>query len=712
MDVVEETLADLAKSGISSDAAEHAGIFAVDDATEVDAGLRPVPAMVLPYIGVDGEPMKSQTGADFIRVRYLASTRKKGLGGGKDMRYGQPPGSGVRAYFPQVAGMDWRKYQSDTSAPIIITEGEKKALAASLAGWPTIGLGGVFNWMERDALLPELSSWAWEGRIVYICFDSDAINNGMVLAAEARLAHELGIVHKADVRIVRIPALEHEPEVKIGLDDFIVQNGKDALHDLLETATTLKGIARKISALNEHVTWVERDGLIFDSRSHVWISKTNFTKGSIYSTMKLAVQHPKKKDDCKAVSLANAWLTSPYAARVDDVAFLPNAPRIATKDDIVSLNLWSGYRASPGNVKPWLALTKHLFSQLPADLQDFPAKLMAYKAQNPTIKVPLALVLVGPQGCGKSMWAKTIREAFAPYGAAISSSSLLGQFNGWIESSLICVIDEAQAIHLSKGSDQLKSLISEQRQPMNEKYRPTRQIDTYTSYILTSNDRRVGAYSQDDRRMFVIDTPQPAAASLYAACGQWLDTGGAERLMHWLLEYDLEGWTPPATAPMTAEKYMAYMESLTPVMRLAEEMRTASHNTVRLWLDAAMEWARLAETSAATATQASDVRHCIARIKVRPFYTPEELMLIFPAMVGQLHGVERTGWIQTPGELSRQLRSCGIPYLKCSDDPRGFKLHGRIQQFLVIADADKWSAPVSQAEFDEALKAFPEYGAA
>ena len=182
--------------------------------------------------------------------------------------------------------------------------------------------------------------------------------------------------------------------------------------------------------------------------------------------------------------------------------------------------------------------------------------------------------------------------------------------------------------------------------------------------------------------------------------------------MHWLLEYDLEGWTPPPTAPMTAEKYMAYMESLTPVMRLAEEMRTASHNTVRLWLDAAMEWARIAETSAATATQASDVRHCIARIKVRPFYTPEELMLIFPAMVGQLHGVERTGWIQTPGELSRQLRSCGIPYLKCSDDPRGFKLHGRIQQFLVIADADKWSAPVSQAEFDEALKAFPEYGAA
>lgn len=706
--MVAAALADLARSGISADAAEFAGMYTADNATEVEPSLRPLPALVIPYIGPDGAPLLRPDGGEFIRVRYLQEKSPvKSLLKSKDARYGQPARSGVRAYFPKVAGLDWAAVVSDPAKPLVITEGEKKAHAATLAGFPTIGLGGVFNWLSQDALLPELAAIAWESRKVYICFDSDAVKNGSVLAAENRLAQELGLRRKAAVHIVRIPGSDTD-DAKVGLDDFLLAGGPVEFRKLLEVAVPLGGVDREIVRLNERVTWVERDGMIFDTRSHLWIDKSNFVKGSVYSTVKTAVTN-NKNTEMKIVSIADVWLTSPLAARVDDVVFAPNEPKVVDREGLMSLNLWEGYRAEAGDVTPWLDLTEHLFSLLPENERDFAVKLLAYKAKNPALKIPLSIVLVGPQGCGKSFWAKTVREAFSPYGNAISSTALVSDFNGWIESSLICVIDEAQAVHVAKGGDTLKSLISEQKHYLNEKYRAGRQVDSYTLYIMTANDRRVGSYAQDDRRMFVVGTPAPADKSLYDRCGKWLNDGGARHLMQWLLDYDLKGWQPPKSAPMTAEKYMSYIESLTPVMRLAEDMKTASQNTVRMWLDGAMEWVRSAEIAANTAGRAAEVREVLGRIRVRPFYTPAELMLMFPAIVGQLHGIDKSYWVNTPGDLSRQLRECGIQYLRCLDDPRGFMLHGRIQQFLVIADQDKWTEPVSQADFDAAMATFPEY---
>lgn len=705
MDVVKEALADLARSGISEADAGAAGISAVDDATEAHAGLRKLPALVIPYYDVTGAPVVSKTGEEFFRVRYLEQVKAKGLGKRKDTRYGQPKGSGVSAYFPVVRGVDWEALRDNAKGPLVITEGEKKALAATLAGVPTIGLGGVFNWLQADALLPELAAFEWKDRPVYICFDSDAAKNPNILAAEARLAMELGVRRDADVRIARIPPPKDDG--KLGIDDLLVLRGAKALHDVLDKAAPVRTMDRAVLKLNESVAWIEKDGLILDTDRNLWIQKTAFVKGSVFSSLKLPV--PKADGTgIKLLSVADEWLTSPFARRYADVGFQPNKAPIVEEDGGVKLNLWRGFTAEQGDVAPWLRLTEHLMRNLPDEYKDFAHNLLAYKAQYPARKVPLAIVLLGPQGCGKSMWAQCVREAFSPYGAAISSHALLSEFNGWIENCLLGVFDEAQATHLTKGADKLKTLISEKRQSLRDLYRSARQVDSFAMYILTANDRRVGSYAQDDRRMFVIDTPKPGAESMYTECAEWLAEGGAKHLMHHLLTYDLKGWRPPQRAPMTAEKYMAYMESLTPVQRLAEEISTATQNTVKLWLDSAMEWALGAELVASTATRAREIKDTMGRIQVRPFYTPEELMLMFPAMAGQLHGLERGGYL-TSGELSRQLRECGVTYLRNKDDPRGFMRHGRIQQFLVIAEPHKWSTPLTQAEFDAAMATFPEY---
>lgn len=456
----EPALADLKRSGISAEDAAAAGMYSVDDASELGDGFKPEPALVLPYFdprSPDGTgPLLNCKKKPFVRVRYLQQPQsKRGFFKTKHQRYAQAIGSGICAYFPQTDKFRWTEVLDDTDTPILITEGEKKALACCLQEVPAIGLGGVFNFMVGDELLPELDSVAWDGREVYICFDSDAATNPQIQAAEGRLATELSLKRSANVFLVRLPTLKGQD--KTGLDDFLVAKGRDEFLTTCEKAQRLRRIDAAVLGLNHHVAWVEAEGAVYDMDRNEWVQKHHFTKGSRFSSLELIVP-TLKGNSTKRVSVAEEWLIHPHAQRFDSVIFQPESEErvITAADGSRTLNLWQGYVAEEGDVAPFLELSEFLFSELPEDMRELPLNLMAYKAQNPGTKVPLAVVLIGEQGCGKSMWARIVREAFGKYGVAIPSKALLSEFNPWIEASLIGVIDEAQAMHLTKGADVLK----------------------------------------------------------------------------------------------------------------------------------------------------------------------------------------------------------------------------------------------------------------
>lgn len=706
--------ADLARSGLDPKAAEAAGFSYVDDASEVLEDFQKLPALVISYLDpLTGETMTfEREGEDlpFCRIRYLEEPpHTKGFRKTKFRKYDQPSKSGVHVYFPSCEAVNWPEVFENVETPIVITEGEKKALVGCLNDIPVIGLGGVYNFMQGDCLASPLADMELGGRTLYICYDSDAATNPNIQAAEGRLATELSLNHGADVFLARLPKLAKSD--KTGLDDYILAKGADAFLDILADAPQMRRIDSAVAGLNASVAWVEKEGMVYDTEAGEWMAKASFEKGSRFSALKIQVPSSKGPKP-KYVSVATEFLTHPHARRYQEVVFNPDVQEreIDAGGGRKSYNLWDGFEAQDGDVGPFLELTEFLFSELPEDQQELPLRLYAYKAQNPGEKPPLATVLIGQQGCGKSLWAGIVREAFEPYGVAISSSALLSEFNGWIEKALIGVIDEAQAVHLTKGRDKLKNLISEKRQPLRDLYRPVRQIDSYAMYILTSNERRVGAYANDDRRMIVVSTPKKREDAFYDRVVAWRNAGGPRKLMGWLLNYDLKGWTPPKEAPLTAEKYMAYMENLTPIERLAEEMKTASYNVVLMWIEQSLQWVKTAEVgdNRGEASQAREIRDALSRMQVRPFYTPEELAMMFPAIVGQLHGFQSG---TTPaGEISRALREAGINYLRCKDNPRGFEWRGTIRQYLVIADADDWSQPLSQKEFERVMKEFPQYG--
>jgi putative DNA primase/helicase len=170
----------------------------------------------------------------------------------------------------------------NATCELLLTEGEKKALASTQAGFPCIGLVGVngFKPKNRAALLPTLESIAWKGRPVFIAFDSDVAIKPEVQVAESQLAALLKS-RGAVVKVVRLPDGEPGADgkpVKVGLDDFLFGcqskglNTVGELRRLLDAAEdaappeagTMKRTAAEIDAVPEataFLTTSERDGV-------------------------------------------------------------------------------------------------------------------------------------------------------------------------------------------------------------------------------------------------------------------------------------------------------------------------------------------------------------------------------------------------------------------------------------------------------------------
>ena len=223
-------LADLRASSLMPETWSAAGLYTEEDAARLGGMLgwgrsaRSLgPAMVFPYHGLDGELL------DYFRVKPDNPRVQKD--NGKQVKYEAPKGRPPHAYLPPQCHRAWR-----SGEPLLVVEGEKKALAGCQNGFPTIGLAGVWSWRRKGEreLLPELRAIPWKDRRVYVVFDSDRESNPRVRQAEAALAAAL-VRLGADVRVV---VFRPGPSgAKTGVDDFFARGGTpDQFRALLAAA--------------------------------------------------------------------------------------------------------------------------------------------------------------------------------------------------------------------------------------------------------------------------------------------------------------------------------------------------------------------------------------------------------------------------------------------------------------------------------------------
>jgi hypothetical protein len=240
-------LADLRKSGLTDATIAACGFYSLTDPLQIRAALRwralgngaeaLGPCLAIPFHDLTGAPIRS-----YLRLKPDRPRVQKRQGKpDKPVKYESPRGKSNLPYIPPPA----LPAILDPTAPLVITEGEKKAAAATQAGFACIGLVGVYGWIvpkrrpyEPVSLIPDLAAVPWERRPVFVVFDSDAADNSHVQRAERRLAQTLD-GHGAAVRIVRLPPGPIQGDgraKKVGLDDFLFANSPAQLRSLFETS--------------------------------------------------------------------------------------------------------------------------------------------------------------------------------------------------------------------------------------------------------------------------------------------------------------------------------------------------------------------------------------------------------------------------------------------------------------------------------------------
>lgn len=621
----------------------------------------PKTALKINYFDLAGEPLKPRPNwPAFYRIRYLedvddpassfaGSTEKKKL------RYTNEPEAGIAAYFPK--SVDWFDVAADAMQPIIITEGELKAAKACKEGFPTIGLGGVYNFRSvRNGIpfLPELEEIDWVKRYVYICYDSDYRTNSNICIALNQLAEEL-VDRGAIPMLLSLPDLLEEG--KTGLDDLLVTapQASEMLRQLLRQAEPL-GLSRPLWQLNEQVIYIQDPGLLVKRKNHQKLSPAAF-RDHAYSTLSYTEQTVRNDGEMsyKKVPAAASWLKWPLRSEASKLVYTPGQPEMVETSDGNCFNVWPGWGCVPkkGDLKLWNKLLDHLFTDAEKEARVWFERWLAYPLQHPGTKLYSAVVFHGIfHGTGKSLIGFMMGRIYGKNFAEISKDMLESGSNDWAEAKQFVLGDEVTGSSKREFNDRLKKMITQERMRINIKYVPQFDIMDYINYFFTSNHPDAFFMEDNERRYFIHEVKvKPLDDEFYQEFDEWMKRGeGPSALFHYLLNLNLGDFNPRAPALKT--RAMA---------RMIQDTKSDLGEWVRRLMDDPDTMLKVGHVSLD-----------------KDLFTNRELLAIYDPE-------QRTG--TTANGLGRELRRSGVP-LAYDGNP----LPGPTgaDRFYIVRNQDTW----------------------
>lgn len=558
--------AKLADSGISEEQAQSLGMYSVPDASKLHPGFEASPALVIPYYNAEKKPMAAHPAwPAFYRLRYLSEAPTvKGFAqaaGAKEQRYAQPPATGVCAYLPSCT--DWKSIQDDTTEPILITEGELKAAKASLEGFPTIGLGGVYNFRSAKMgvfWLPELELFKWARRRVTVVYDSDYVDKPDICAAINSLAEELQ-ERGALVELATLPNVYEEEDSKTGLDDFLVARNDDALIKIIRGADPL-AMTDKLWKMNDQIAYVRNPGIVVVQKTGFKLAPTAFTAHSDWATENTPERKVKPDGSISYQKSAAApiWIKWPLRRSVEKVTYAPGQPLFCEVEGHECYNQWRGWGVEPkkGDITPWLKLIEFIFEGAEKSFVEWFLDWCAYPLQNPGAKMYSAVVVHGrTTGTGKTLIGYTLGRIYGKNFTKIENKHLNRDFNSWAENRQFVLGDEISGTDKRSEADALKTIITQEEISINVKMLPEYTVPDCINYYFTSNHAEAFFLEDKDRRFaiheVVHDKPLPDA--FYKDYNEWRKSEeGPAALFHWLLQRKITNFNPAAAAPQTEAK--------------------------------------------------------------------------------------------------------------------------------------------------------------
>lgn len=233
---------------------------------------------------------------------------------------------------------------------------------------------------------------------------------------------------------------------------------------------------------------------------------------------------------------------------------------------------YNGWRGSPikpakGDTTLW---NQHLGYVFPGDAErNEVLNWCAWVLQNPSAKPDQALLIVGKNtGTGKSLIARVMEQLVGPANTQRpKNSSLGGDFNSWLLSCRLCVIEELMQVGRRENLNALRDIITEPFVEVNIKGVPAYKIPNYVAMLGITNSPDALPIDSTDRRWDIVSVPDSVTAkpkayydALFAVTVEKdkpmtpVREAGLAAIYYELLKRDLKGWAPRGHAVMTDAK--------------------------------------------------------------------------------------------------------------------------------------------------------------
>lgn len=246
------------------------------------------------------------------------------------------------------------------------------------------------------------------------------------------------------------------------------------------------------------------------------------------------------------VGLGTFWMNHPRRAEYDGMVFSPGLDRPGY------LNLWTGWGVEPkaGSCQTYLDFVFDVLCSGDGALFDYIIRWSAHMIQRPQELPETALVFRGAEGIGKNTFVDPLsdivgREHFL---TLTSMGQITGRFSGHMASSLLVFCNESVWGGDKSAQGVLKSMITDDLQPIEFKGRDLVMVKSYRRMIFATNEAWAVPRGEGDRRYVVTDVSDARKGdwAYFKAIREEMSSGGTEALMDYLLNIDISDWHPRA----------------------------------------------------------------------------------------------------------------------------------------------------------------------
>ena len=460
------------------------------------------------------------------------------------------------------------------------------------------GKDSVLEWLNEQGLV--LSAVNQEGWLGVVCPNAAEHTTGQNEARyspinRAFCCYHSHCEHLDSAAFLKWVCDQGGPRVTPGLrDELLAEHMSRAMDKLTPTpdypdraAEVIAEVDRKELGRVEKAGWYERfayvvsDDCYFDMVDRREISRNAFN--ALFRHIPCRSIHSGKKIEASTCFDENRQA---MGARVlVGVTYAAGESVLVSRSGDVYGNRWTNARpdvsAAPrGDVTRWLDHCRRLVPD--AGELDHIWNVMAFKVQNPGVKINHAILHGGHGGSGKdTMWAPFMWAVCGPQlvnRGLIDGDTINSQWGYALESEVILLneLREPEARERRALANRLKPIIAAPPEYLVVNRKGLHPYDTLNrAFVLAfSNDMIPLTLSSDDRRWFVVWSTagqmEPQAA---AAMWRWYkEEGGFAQVAQWLYARDVSAFNPGATPPMTDVKASLVEHSMSSAESVIVEM--------------------------------------------------------------------------------------------------------------------------------------------